>query len=72
MAGGRPWTATEETYLMEKWGQISIPAIAKNLKRTVYAIKNRASRLHLGPALMPSALNTVAARSGTASKEGFG
>lgn len=52
MAGGRPWTAAEETYLMEKWGQISIPAIAKNLKRTVHAIKNRASRLHLGPALM--------------------
>ena len=52
MAGGRLWTSEEETYLMEKWGQASIPAIAKHLDRTVEAIKNRASRLHLGPVLM--------------------
>ena len=52
MAGGRPWTAEEETYLTEKWGTLSIPAIAKKLNRTVHAIKNRAVRLHLGPVLM--------------------
>lgn len=52
MAGGRPWTAAEETYLMDKWGTYSIPAIAKNLNRTVNAIKVRAARLHLGPVLM--------------------
>lgn len=52
MAGGRSWTAAEETYLMEKWGQVSIPAIAKHLNRTVHSIKVRASRLHLGPVLM--------------------
>lgn len=37
---------------MEKWGTLSIPAIAKNLNRTVNSIKIRASRLHLGPVLM--------------------
>lgn len=52
MAGGRPWTTEEETYLMDKWGHYSIPAIAKKLNRTVNAIKVRASLLHLGPALM--------------------
>lgn len=52
MAGGRLWTPEEETYLMEKWGQVSIPTIAKHLSRTVHSIKVRASRLRLGPALM--------------------
>jgi len=52
MAGGRLWTPEEETYLMEKWGQASIPTIAKHLNRTVHSIKIRASRLHLGPDLM--------------------
>lgn len=52
MAGGRPWTTEEEIYLTEKWGTLSIPAIAKKLNRTVHAIKNRAVRLHLGPVLM--------------------
>lgn len=46
------WTPEEETYLMEKWGTLSIPTIAKNLGRTVDAIKIRASKLHLGPVLM--------------------
>lgn len=52
MAGGRPWTAAEENYLMEKWGQASIPAIAKKLNRTINAVKIRASKLRLGPVLM--------------------
>ncbi len=46
------WTPEEETYLMGKWGTLSIPTIAKNLGRTVDAIKIRASKLHLGPVLM--------------------
>lgn len=50
--GNKRWSSEEETYLMEKWGTLSIPAIAKNLNRTVDSIKVRASRLHLGPALM--------------------
>ena len=50
--GNRPWTPQEETYLMEKWGQASIPAIAKKLERTIGAVKLRASRLRLGPVLM--------------------
>lgn len=50
--GNRPWTPEEETYLMEKWGQASIPAIAKKLERTIGAVKIRASKLRLGPVLM--------------------
>lgn len=50
--GKRTWTQAEEEYLMEKWGTLSIPAIAKSLNRTENSIKIRASRLKLGPALM--------------------
>lgn len=50
--GNRPWTPEEENYLMEKWGQASIPAIAKKLNRTISAVKIRASKLRLGPVLM--------------------
>lgn len=46
------WTPEEEIYLMEKWGTLSIPTIAKNLNRTVNSIKIRATRLRLGPVLM--------------------
>lgn len=46
------WTAEEEGYLQEKWGTVSIPAIAKYLGRSVDAIKVRAARLSLGPVLM--------------------
>lgn len=52
MAGSRLWTSEEEIYLMEKWGQASIPTIAKHLGRTVDAVKVRATRLNLGPVLM--------------------
>jgi hypothetical protein len=48
----RRWTKEDEAYLQDKWGTISIPAIAKNLGRSVHAIKVRAARLQLGPALM--------------------
>lgn len=50
--GSRTWTPEEEDYLMEKWGQISVPAIAKKLNRTTNAVKVRAQRLGLGAVLM--------------------
>lgn len=43
--GSRTWKPEEEDYLMEKWGQISVPAIAKKLNRTTNAVKVRAQRL---------------------------
>lgn len=45
--GSRTWKPEEEDYLMEKWGQISVPAIAKKLNRTTNAVKVRAQRLGL-------------------------
>ena len=50
--GSRTWTAAETEYLEENWGMKSIPTIAKNLNRTVNAIKVRAARLGLGAVLM--------------------
>ncbi|HZK56783.1 MAG TPA: hypothetical protein VFD17_00610 [Clostridia bacterium] len=44
-------TKEEENYLMENWGSISIPTIAKNLDRTVSAIQNKARQSNLGPFL---------------------
>lgn len=52
MGLGKKWTSKEEEYLTEKWGQVSIPMLAKNLGRSVNAIKVRAARLGLGPVLM--------------------
>lgn len=50
--GKRTWKPDEEEYLMEKWGQVSIPAIANKLNRTTNAVKIRAHRLGLGAVLM--------------------
>lgn len=50
--GSRTWKPEETEYLMEKWGQVSIPAIAKKLNRTTNAVKVRAQRLGLGAVLM--------------------
>ena len=50
--GKYKWTPQDEAYLEENWGKFSIPTIAKNLNRTVSAIKVRAQKLQLGPALM--------------------
>lgn len=44
---GKRWTLEDETYLMEKWGTLSIQTIAKKLDRTVNAIKVRAAKLCL-------------------------
>lgn len=51
--GSKPnWTPEEEAYLQDKWGTVSIPAIANKLGRSVNAVKVRAQRLGLGPVLM--------------------
>ncbi len=50
--GSRTWKSQELEYLEEHWGMISIPTIAKNLNRTVSAVKLKASRLGLGAVLM--------------------
>ena len=52
MGIGKAWERQEELYLEEKWGMVSIPAIAKKLGRSVTAVKIRASRLNLGPCLL--------------------
>lgn len=46
------WTPEEEDYLSDRWGTISIPAIAKHLGRSVNAVKVRAQRMGLGAVLM--------------------
>lgn len=51
-AGSKNWRPPEDAYLQEKWGNCSIPAIAKHLNRSVNACKIRAHRLGLGPVLM--------------------
>lgn len=50
--GSRTWKPKELEYLEEHWGMVSIPTIAKNLNRTVGAVKLKASRLGLGAVLM--------------------
>lgn len=48
----RQWTEEEIEYLQENYGKYSIPALAKNLGRSVYAIKVIRARLGLGAFLM--------------------
>ena len=55
----RTWSKEEIEELEELWGYHSIPAIAKRLNRTVYAIKNKAIRLGLGRHLDSSDLITL-------------
>lgn len=50
--GNKNWSQQEEWYLQENWGKISIPTIAKNLGRSVNAVKLKAQRLGLGAMLM--------------------
>ena len=50
--GSRTWTSEEIAYLEEKWGTVSIPAIAQRLNRTINAVKTRARKSGLGPVLM--------------------
>lgn len=46
--GNKPWTQEEINYLCEKWGVQSGASIAKNLGRSVNAVKVKVQRLHLG------------------------
>lgn len=48
------WSPDELGYLEEKWGAVSLIAIASKLGRTPNAVKLKASRLGLGPHLMGS------------------
>lgn len=48
MGQGTKWKKEELDYLENSWGQSSIPAIAKNLGRSVDAVKIKAVRLGLG------------------------
>lgn len=52
MARGKNWTAEDLEWLQENWGSRSIPFIAERLNRSEAAIKVKAARLSLGPALM--------------------
>lgn len=47
MSRGRNWTNEELEYLENQWGMKSIPAIAKNLNRSVWAIKNKVQEIGL-------------------------
>ena len=38
MGIGKNWTKQEEEYLIENWGTISVPTLAKNLRRSENAI----------------------------------
>lgn len=49
--GKYKWTPEQEQYLEERWGVVSIAAIAKQLNRTPSAVKIRAQKLGLGPVL---------------------
>lgn len=49
--GKRNWTASEENYLRESWGTVSIDGICKHLRRTRNAVVVRVNRLGLPPYL---------------------
>ena len=48
MGQARNWTKQEEEYLIEKWGTVSVKAIAKALNRSETAVIVRKDRLGLG------------------------
>lgn len=48
MGQAKNWTPQEEEYLEDKWGETSIPYIAKVLGRSETAVIIRAQRLGLG------------------------
>lgn len=48
MGIGKNWTKQEEEYLIENWGTISVPTLAKNLRRSENAIIVKKCRLGLG------------------------
>lgn len=56
MGQARNWTQEECAILAEEWGLYSIPTIAKHLRRSENAIKEKASRMGLGGHLAASDL----------------
>lgn len=50
--GSRTWKPEELLYLEERWGEVSIPSMAKRLNRTPNAVIVKAQRMGLGPALL--------------------
>lgn len=42
------WVKEEVDYLKSAWGNVSIPTIAKNLGRTVFAVTGKATKIGLG------------------------
>lgn len=57
----RMWTKQELDFLQDRWGVLSVPKIAEKLNRSVYAVKLKACRMHLGAFLDNS--NYVSLRS---------
>lgn len=55
----REWTEEEIIFLKEKWGNNSINFIAKKVKHSVNAVKIKAYRLGLGPAVLNTDLLLV-------------
>jgi hypothetical protein len=51
MGQGKNWTAAEVEYLEDNWGSVSLPSLAKQLERSVSAVKTKAFKLELGPYL---------------------
>lgn len=53
------WTAEQMEYLSDKWGQLSIDVIARNLNRSKGAVIQKASKLGLGPYLEAGSYMTI-------------
>lgn len=49
MGNNRNWTAEEENYLKDSWGEISVKTICKTIDRSLNAVRVKAQRLKLGP-----------------------
>ena len=47
----RKWTTDEEEYFKNYWGKMPIEALASELKRTVFSLKVKATRMNLGSML---------------------
>lgn len=50
MARGKNWTNEELIYLQDRWGSVSLKGIAKNIDRSVEAVRIKAQRIGLGDA----------------------
>jgi len=59
MSRGNKWSKEELDFMAESWGNVSIPAIAKKLGRTVEAVKIKAVRTGLGRHIHSGSLITL-------------